>query len=336
VGKDVNMSDFERYKGLRVLVTGASGFLGGAIVRRLIDYGAMIWCLERDLQLFHQRPLARFPWREIEDIISGDLRDYWACERAIGESSPHIVFHCAAMTQVGQSRVMPLQSYQTNVMGTVNLLDNLRQMRPTPIIVSSSDKAYGHPVEEPISEYTRFNPVHPYDTSKAAMDLIASSYGKYYDMNVAITRCGNIYGPGDCNWQRLVPGIFRDMIKGNAPIIRSDGKQVRDYNYIDDIVDAYLLLGQKMMHVQYAGCGYIISANEHHSVLDMVKKMRSIVPELNPKKPKVLGEAQDETEELVLDGRRFRQEFDWEPRVTLDQGLRKTADWLMMYLRRGR
>jgi len=169
--------------------------------------------------------------------------------------------------------------------------------------------------------------------------MIASSYGKYYEMNIAITRCGNIYGPGDTNWQRLVPGIFRDLIRGQAPIIRSDGKQIRDYNYISDIVNAYLLLGWNMMSKRMAGDGYIVSAGEHHSVIAMVEEMRSIMLDIGPRyniqtKSIILGEAQDETERLIVDGSRFRKEFNWRPEVLLKEGLKKTADWLIDYLRR--
>jgi len=320
------------YGGRRVLVTGASGFLGGAIVRRLIDCGARVWCIWRDLPNCRGES-AR--WPPVEDYISGDTRDYLTVERAICESLPQIIFHCAAMTQVGQSRLMPRQSYETNIMGTVNLLDNVRKMKPlTPVVVASSDKAYGEPVEEPITELTPFNPCHPYDTSKAAMDMIASSYGKYYEMNIAITRCGNIYGPGDMNWQRLVPSIFRNLIEGQAPIIRSDGKQIRDYNYISDIVNAYLLLGWKMMSKCMAGDGYIISAGEHHSVIAMVEEMRSVMLDISPRyniqaKSIILGEAQDETERLIVDGSLFRKEFNWRPEVLLRLGLQRTAVWLI-------
>ena len=327
------------YKDARVLVTGASGFLGNALMRRLLAYKAKVWCLWRDIHPY--KGLVQLPfgdwhlWRALEDVITGDLRDYSTCERAVAESLPHVIFHCGAMTQVGHSRIMPLQSYQTNVMGTVNLLEAVRKIMATgsAVVVASSDKAYGEPVESPVTEYTRFNPFHPYDASKAAMDMIASSYGKYYDMNVAITRCGNIYGPGDTNWQRLVPGIFRDIIQNKHPLIRSDGEQVRDYNFISDIVDAYLLIGHRMGHVNFAGSGYIISADEHWSVIEMVQMMRRTVSELKPKRPIVLGKAQDETKSLVMDGSMFRKEFDWEPRTPLDKGLSITASWLKDYLR---
>jgi len=343
MGKDATEYDLkshEVYKDVRVLVTGASGFLGGALVKRLVDYGAMVWCTWRDMCPTERFAASRIWKFGIEDMIFGDLRDNLTMERAIGESFPDIIFHCAAMTQVGQSRLMPLQSYQTNVMGTVNVLDNVRQMRSaTPIVVSSSDKAYGHPLEIPISQETPFNPIHPYDASKAAMDLIAKSYGKYYDMNIGILRCGNIYGPGDTNWKRLVPGILRDIIRSQAPIIRSDGKQIRDYNYISDIVNAYLLLGWKMLLMRLNGEGYIVSANEHHSVIEMVEKMRSTLSKIKPRyriqlEPVILNEAQDETKEIILDGSKFREDFKWEPEVSLDLGLQRTAIWLIDYLRR--
>lgn len=321
------------YENKRVLVTGASGFLGSAIVKRLVDYGARVWCIWRDFHPCRDQALGRLPINKIEDFISGDIRDYLTIERAIGESFPDIIFHCAAMTQVGQSRLMPLISYQTNVMGTVNILDNVRLIKPdTPIVVASSDKAYGEPVEEPISESSRFNPIHPYDTSKASMDMISTSYGKYYDMNIGILRCGNIYGPGDTNWDRLIPGIFRDIIEKRPPLIRSDGKQIRDYNYISDIVNAYLLLGWKMSLMNLDGVGFIVSANEHHTVLDMVEKMRSTLPEYEPFKSVILNKAQDETEWLILDGSMFRSYFNWEPEVSIKDGLIKTAKWLIAYL----
>jgi len=327
---DINFSD--AYSNKKVLVTGAAGFLGSHLISRLLSLGARVWLFVRDIPQVYKWQLdgIRLSSREVEDVIIGDFCNYDSSERAICESMPDIVFHCGAMTQVGQSRIMPLQGYRSNVMGTINLLEALRRNhKECSIIVASSDKAYGDS-KLLLTENSIPNPIHPYDTSKAMAELAAKSYGEYYQMNVVITECGNIYGPGDTNWQRLIPGIFRDIINGRQPIIRSDGKQIRDYNYITDIVNAYLLIGRNSSMLNYHGQKYIISSGNHLEVADLVLRMYVTTRQFsfNPETPLILNQAKDESPQLILDGSKFKDEFCWQPEISIDSGLRKTFLWL--------
>ena len=181
--------------------------------------------------------------------------------------------------------------------------------------------------------------MHPYDASKAAADIAARSYGRYYGIKVGITRCGNIYGPGDANWQRLIPGVLRDLIYRRAPIIRSDGKSVRDYNYIDDIVDAYLRVGIGTQQPLFfgprifaPGQTWLVASGYSLSVLDIVNLCRMALPEGLEIEPIIEGSAVDETKALVLDGSNFEKSFDWHERTPIESGIQATAEWLVEYL----
>jgi CDP-glucose 4,6-dehydratase len=331
------------YSGKRVLVTGAAGFVGRALARALYANGARVWVIVRDTDKvtpFHSWDI----WPQyIESTITGDLTDYNLVERAIAESEPEIVFHLAAMSQVKHNRIAPRQAYRNNTMGTVNLLEGVRLLAPDAgVVIASSDKAFGEPLETPLRDNTPINPIHPYDASKAAADIAAQSYGRYYNIKVGITRCGNIYGPGDCNWQRLIPGVLRDLICRRAPIIRSDGKSVRDYNYIDDIVDAYLRVGIGMLQPLFfgpriftPGQTWLVASGYSLSVLDIVNLCRMALPEGLQIEPIIEGSAVDETKALVLDGSKFDKSFNWNERTTIESGIQVTAEWLVEYLPHG-
>ena len=328
------------YAGKRVLVTGAAGFVGSALAKRLYLNGARVWAIVRDIDdtvPFHGWD--KWP-RNIESTINGDLTDYDFVERAIAESEPDVIFHLAAMSQVRHNRIAPRQAYRNNTMGTVNVLEGVRLLAPDAgIVVASSDKVFGEPLESPLRDTTPINPVHPYDASKAAGDIAAQSYGRYYDVRVGITRCGNIYGPGDVNWQRLIPGILRELIHRRQPVIRSDGKSVRDYNFIDDIVDAYLRVGIGMLQPLFfgprifkPGQTWLIASGNSLSVLDIVSLCRLALPWGLEIEPIVENSAVDETPALVLDGSVFDMDFGRYQHTKIGPGIDATAEWLLEYL----
>lgn len=330
----------EWFTGIRVLVTGAGGFVGNALARWLHEEGqAKVWTLIRDVdaaQPYHSREI--YP-RFIEGSITGDITDERVVERAYAESEPEIVFHLAAMSQVRHARMSPRENYRSNIMGTVNVLESARQIAPgATIVVASSDKAYGK-ASGVIDENTQINPIHPYDTAKASADLIAQSYAQYYQQAIIITRCGNIYGPGDANWQRLIPGVMRDLIYRRRPVLRSDGSHIRDYNYIQDIVIRYALcaigvsqawsLGPIQIPI---GSAWLISSDKAYSVLDIVNACQAVIPWGNLYPPIIKAEASDETPKLVLNGERFRATFNPPAPTPLMDGLEETSQWLMDYM----
>jgi CDP-glucose 4,6-dehydratase len=337
----------KRFEGKRVLVTGAAGFVGNALARWLHMEGqARVWTIVRDIDPaapYHRR---EFYTRYIDGCITGDITNEMVIERAVAESEPEIVFHLAAVSQVRHARIAPRENYRTNVMGTVNLLESLRLLAPdAAVVVASSDKAYGK--VEPdihgksiIDNETALDPVHPYDTAKATADVIARSYALYYGQRIIITRCGNIYGPGDVNWQRLIPGVLRDLIQYRKPLIRSDGKHIRDYNYIDDIVLAYVLCAIGIMEpwafgpVEISNGSSWLIANEMgtFSVLDVVDACRAAVPWGHEYPPLIMDTAKDETPVLRLDGSKFRETFGMPKSTKLLDGIEATVEWLTDYL----
>lgn len=271
--------------------------------------------------------------------------DFGLCQRAIVETRPDVLFHLAAVTQVGWCREMPLQALQTHVLGTANLLEVCRVTPgPSAIVVASTDKVYGNPPpsEMPMRDDSPLRPEHPYDVSKASGDLVARSYGTYYGLPVTVTRCGNIYGPGDTNWDRLIPGTLRSLLKHQRPVIRSDGTQVREYNYIDDIVHAYMVLAEACLAGTVPpGSAWTISNGVAFTVMDVVRRCTSAVSRsacgmtgyiAEGLSPVILGGAKDETPVLTLDAQRFSETFGWHPcDADLDR-LPGTALWLESWL----
>jgi CDP-glucose 4,6-dehydratase len=275
---------------------------------------------------------------------SGDVRNFFDMERAFIEIKPDVIFNLAAITQVVDSVKMPRQNHEINVMGTVNTFEVVRlHGRGHEIIVTaSSDKAFGEIEKMPANEETPLNPYHPYDASKAAADLIARSYAMHWGMQAAITRCGNIYGPGDVNWQRLIPGFIKAMLENKDFVIRSDGSQVREYNYVDDIITAYLLIARSLdpfdiedEQRSLAGETYVISdADGLYSVLDTINLIRNFLhPGVDWTGELIMQDrAQGETQTIELDCTKIRKKLGWRPRTLMANGLIETADWIDKYL----
>jgi CDP-glucose 4,6-dehydratase len=228
-----------------VLITGATGLVGSWLTRRLVEAGADVVALVRDW--VPQSELIRSRIIERVKVVRGDVCDLGALERALGEYEIDTVIHLAAQTIVGIANRNPISTFESNVQGTWNLLEACRRSSlVASILIASSDKAYGDQKNLPYAEDTPLQGRHPYDVSKSCADLIAQTYAETYGLPVAVTRCGNFYGGGDLNWNRIVPGTIRSALRGQRPVIRSDGRYVRDYFYVEDGAAAYMLLAEQL------------------------------------------------------------------------------------------
>ena len=226
-------------------VTGATGLLGSWLTTRLVDLGSDVTCLVRDW--VPQSLLMRSGNLDRVKIVRGDLCDQSLLEWTLGEYETATVFHLAAQTIVGIANRNPVGTFESNIRGTWCLLEACRRSpQVREIIVASSDKAYGEHEKLPYDEEAPLRGRYPYDASKACADLVTQSYAATFALPVAITRCGNLYGGGDLNWNRIIPGTIRSVLRGEQPIIRSDGRSVRDYFFVEDGVAAYLLLAERL------------------------------------------------------------------------------------------
>lgn len=342
----------EFLKGHSVLVTGASGFIGGALTTRLISMGAKVYVLSLTVDM--KRPLfgtntvfnvdsdAKPLALGVEKVIHGDLKQFDDCIHAVAVSEPDYIFHLGATTQVTEAAQTPVETFRVNALGTMNILESVRRTRTntldTKVVVASSDKAYGDPspTELPLYEDAHLRPVHPYDLSKACADLIARSFARFYGLRVQVTRLANVYGPGDTNWKRLIPGVLRWVIQGNTPVIRSDGKQVRQYLYIGDAVEAYLALALKMgtEPTLENGRAFNFAPEQKHSVMDVVGEIVKLanVRGFDTMEPTILNEAKDETPALELDYFQAREVLGWTPETSLAVGLTNTFAWVKRFL----
>jgi CDP-glucose 4,6-dehydratase len=315
------------------LVTGGTGLVGSWLVRSLIQQGASVVCLVRDW--VPQSELVRGRLIDQVKVVRGDIRDSGLVERALGEHEINTVFHLAAQTIVGIANRNPLSTFETNIQGAWVLLEACRRS-PTvkQIVVASSDKAYGEQETLPYSELTPLQGNHPYDVSKSCADLIAHAYYVTYGLPVAITRCGNFYGGGDLNWNRIVPGTIRSVLRGERPIIRSDGQHIRDYFYVEDGAAAYMLLAERLAACpNVAGEAFNFSNEIHVTVLELLDRLLKAMG--SNLQPDIRNEASNEIREQHLSAAKAREVLDWRPLFDLDQGLALTIEWYREFLRSG-
>jgi CDP-glucose 4,6-dehydratase len=314
-----------------VFVTGATGLVGGWLVPRLVQAGADVVCLVRDWVPHSQ--LLRSDLHDQVTIVRGDVRDQAVLERALGEFEIDTVIHLAAQAIVQIANRNPISTFESNIGGTWSLLEACRRSPLVrQIVLASSDKAYGDCETLPYDESTPLLGRHPYDVSKSCADLIAQSYALNYGLPVAITRCGNFYGGGDLNWNRLVPGTIRSVLRDQRPIIRSDGTYVRDYFYVEDGAAAYMLLAERMAADRsMAGEAFNFSNEMQIPVLGLVERiLRTMGSSLTPD---VRNEARNEIRHQYLSATKARTRLDWAPSFTLDEGLAHTIDWYREYFR---
>jgi len=313
-----------------VLITGATGLVGSWLTPRLVEARADVVCLVRDW--VPQSELVRSRTIEQVKVVRGDVRDRDFLERILGEHEIEAVIHLAAQTIVGIANRNPISTFESNIQGTWNLLEACRHSPLVKsIVVASSDKAYGDQEILPYSENTPLAGQHPYDVSKSCADLIAGAYAKSYGLPVVITRCGNFYGGGDLNWNRIVSGTIRSLYRGQAPVIRSDGQFIRDYFYVEDGAAAYMLLAERLIE-DPALCGHAFNfSNEIQiTVLDLVQRISRL---MNAKiEPVVLNQATNEIRHQYLSAEKARRMLGWSPLFTLDQGLQATVQWYERFL----
>jgi CDP-glucose 4,6-dehydratase len=312
------------------LVTGATGLLGGWLVKRLLGLGADVVCVIRDS--IPQSELIRSRSIDRVKVVRGDVCDRMFLERVLGEYEIDTVMHLAAQTIVGIANRNPISTFETNIAGTWQMLEACRHSPSVKqIVMASSDKAYGDCDTLPYLETTPLQGLHPYDVSKSCADLIAQAYGHTYNLPVAITRCGNFYGGGDLNWNRIIPGTIRSILREEAPIIRSNGSYIRDYIYVEDGAAAYTLLAEQLAtNSSLYGQAFNFSNETQVTVLDLVTKIVDLMgTDLDPI---VQNQASNEIQHQFLDATKAKNILDWTPNFTLDRGLERTIVWYENFL----
>ena len=324
-----------RYYGKTALVTGAQGFIGSWLAERLLDEGARVVALRRDVPA-----LSRFRLEGLEercDVVLGKLDDYESLLRILNEHDVNIVFHLAAQTIVGTANRSPLSTFDTNVKGTYTLLEACRATgvvgNPVEaVVVASSDKAYGEHDELPYREGFPLQPSYPYDVSKACTDLIARSYAVSFELPVAVTRLANVYGGGDFNFSRIVPDTIRALLRGERPVIRSDGTPERDYMYVEDAVDAYLAVARSLERRERWGRAWNAGNGKPVAVRELVERLiKAAGSDVEPD-VRGVGKPAGEIDRQWLDSTAIREELGWRPRWQLDDGLAETHRWYVQHL----
>ncbi|QJC95272.1 UDP-glucose 4-epimerase / CDP-glucose 4,6-dehydratase [Bacillus mojavensis] len=300
-------------------------------MKELIEQGANVTGLVRD----HVPQSNLYQGEHVKkmNIVQGALEDLPVIERALGEYEIDTVFHLAAQAIVGVANRNPVSTFEANILGTWNVLEACRKHPLIKrVIVASSDKAYGDQENLPYDEDMPLQGKHPYDVSKSCADLISHTYFHTYGLPVCITRCGNLYGGGDLNFNRIIPQTIQLVLNGEAPEIRSDGTFVRDYFYIEDAVQAYLLLAEKMEELNLAGEAFNFSNEIQLTVLELVE---TILKKMNSNlKPKVLNQGSNEIKHQYLSAEKARKLLNWTPAYTIDEGLEKTIGWYTEFFKK--
>lgn len=310
----------------KVFVTGCTGLLGPWMTERLVQDGAELVALIRD-RVSHSNFYLLGLDRKVS-IVNGDVTDLALLERILNEYEIETVFHLAAQAIVLTANRSPVSTFESNIRGTWSILEASRRSPWVKrIVVASSDKAYGEHTELPYDEGMSLRPTNFYDVSKASAELISQAYFKSYRLPVAIARCGNLYGGGDLNFNRIVPGTIESTHRGVSTVIRSDGQYVRDYFFVMDAVEAYLSLAQHMDSPGgVVGQAFNFSNEEPITVLGLVERIlkRMGREEL---KPEVLGSASGEIVKQYLSSRKSRETLGWKAAFSLDEGLDQTISW---------
>ena len=319
------------WKDRNVFVTGCTGLLGSHLTQMLVEKNANVVGLVRDL--VPKSNLVKTGIYDDINIVRGSVEDFYTVERAINEYEIDAVFHLAAQTIVGIANRNPLSTFESNIKGTWCVLESCRRS-PTVkrIVVASSDKAYGDQDKLPYDENAPLIGMHPYDASKSCMDLLSLMYYNTYKLPVCVTRCGNFYGPGDLNFNRIVPGTIRSVLNNETPTIRSDGTYIRDYFYVKDGALAYMDLAEKMDNPKIHGEAFNFSNELQISVLELTKKILKIMKR-EKLKPKILNEAKNEIKHQYLSAKKARKMLDWKPKYKLDDGLKETISWYKQFFK---
>ena len=307
------------------LVTGGTGLVGSWLLKRLVNARADVVCLLRDW--VPQSEFVRSRLIEQVKIVRGDVCDQTLLERVLGEHEIETVIHLAAQTIVGIANRNPVSTFETNIKGTWALLEACRRSpQVKQIVIASSDKAYGDQEQLPYDENTPLQGRHPYDVSKSCADLISYTYAVTYKLPVVITRCGNFYGGGDLNWNRIVPGTIRSVLRGQRPVIRSDGQYIRDYFYVKDGAAAYMLLAEALAaRPELRGEAFNFSNELQVTVRELVDRILALMD--SDLEPDVRNEASHEIRRQYLSAEKARTMLKWSPEYDLDAGLNETINW---------
>jgi len=319
----------------RVFVTGATGMVGHWLVKDLLDSGARVIALVRDPD--PQSGFFRSEDYRRTSLVKGNVEDFGSIERALNDHEVDTVFHLAAQPIVSVAHRYPLPTFETNIRGTYNLLEACRIHSDLVkrVIIASSDKAYGPHDELPYTEDMALQGKHPYEVSKSCADLITQAYHHTYGLPVAILRCGNIYGGGDLNWSRIVPYTIRCFLEGKRPIIRSDGKFVRDYIYVKDVSRCYMKAAEALSKKEAHGQAFNFSLERPMTVLGIVEVLQQLM-KCEHLKPDVQNNASGEIREQYLTAEKAHRILNWKPQFTLEQGLTETVAWYREYLATGK
>lgn len=318
------------WKNKTAFVTGATGFVGAHIVRNLVEQNARVVCLQRDAVRLNSLDI--FDLRRRVTVIQGDVEDFGLMSRILNEYEIDAVFHLAAQALVGAANRSPLSTFESNIRGSYCLFEACRQNETVQrIVVASSDKAYGSHATLPYQENFSLNGLFPYDVSKTCTDLLAQSFAHTYKLPVAVTRSANIYGPGDLNLSRIIPGTILSVAQNERPIIRSDGTPVRDFVYVDDIARAYLLLAEKIDEA--GGEAFNLGSGEPIQMLELVNKIVRLMDKENELEPRIMLQTKIEREidAQYLSSEKVFQKFGWKPEVSLEVGLSKSIEWYRDY-----
>jgi CDP-glucose 4,6-dehydratase len=319
------------WKDRNVFVTGCTGLLGSWLTGSLVERGANVIGLIRD-----SVPKSNLNWSGLDGEITtvrGQVEDYFTLERTLNEYEIDAVFHLAAQTIVTIANRSPISTFKANIEGTWNMLEACRRS-PTVqrVVVASSDKAYGDQEKLPYDEGTPLEGRHPYDVSKSCADLLCRTYYETYGLPVCVTRCGNFYGGGDLNFNRIIPGTIRSVINRERPVIRSDGSSNRDYFYIKDGAESYLLLSEKMDDKNIHGEAFNFSTEHPMSVLEIVNEVLEVMD--SNLEPRVLNQATNEIKDQYLSSEKARNLLDWNPIYTMEEGLKDTVEWYRAFFHR--
>ena len=313
------------WKGKTVFVTGATGLMGSWLVKALIRDGAEVIALVRD-----QAPrsmLVREGLLPKIAVVNGEVESLPTIRRALAEYQPHTVFHLAAQPLVQVAKLDPLGTLRANVMGTSNVLEACRLIGKSNVVVASSDKAYG---ENEIIPYLETHPLqgrYPYDVSKSCTDLITQMYAATYALKTAIVRCGNLFGGGDLNFSRTIPGVIKATLAGERFVIRSDGKFVRDFLYVKDAAESYLTVGENLAEdPSISGEAFNFSLGLKLTVLDIVNTVLKIMGRTDLQ-PVIQNTVSSEIREQYLDATKARTRLGWTPKYAMEEALRETVDW---------
>lgn len=314
------------WKGKRVFVTGATGMIGAWLVKALLVQQARVVALVQDgdpqSELLRSGDVRRIA------VVNGDLEEFRTIERAVNGQEADTVFHLGAQTIVGTAHRSPLPTFESNIRGTYNLLEVCRIHKDLVrrVVVASSDKAYGTQPKLPYTEDMHLDGRHPYEASKSCADILAQTYFHTYGLPVAIVRCGNVYGGGDLNWSRIVPGTIRSFLRGEQPVIRSDGRYIRDYIYVKDVAEAYMRTAEYLDRTDVRGEAFNVSMESPLTVWELVEAIQHHMG-CRHISPDIRNCAENEIVNQSLSAAKARRLLQWKPIYPLDSGLKETIEW---------